>query len=86
MRIRIERQGGLAGRPATGERTEADLTPEERREAEGLLRAPPSAAPSPGADRFSYRVTIEHDNQTHELTVPDHLMPEALAAIPKIQL
>jgi hypothetical protein len=87
MRVRVERSGGLAGLAARGERDEATLSPAERRAAEALLRAPPpSSARSPGADRFSYRVTIEHDGTTHELTVPEAAMPGELAAIAQVTL
>jgi hypothetical protein len=39
-----------------------------------------------GADRFHYKVTIEDEKGTNVLDVPEHLMPQALAAIPKIDL
>ena len=39
-----------------------------------------------GADRFSYKVTVQDDKGTTVLDVPEHLMPKPLAAIPKIDL
>lgn len=86
MRIKIERRGGLAGAPAVGERDESELTTAEHHALRQLLQSPPAAAPSPGADRFHYKVTIEDQNGTRELQVPEHMMPEALAGIPKIKL
>ncbi len=86
MRIKIERRGGLAGRPAVGERDDSELTPAENRALEGLLQSPPPSAPSPGADRFHYKITVEDEKGTRELEVPEHAMPEILAGIPKIRL
>ena len=45
-----------------------------------------AASASPGADRFRYRVTVEDENGTRELQVPEHAMPEVLASIPQIKL
>ena len=86
MRLKIERRGGLAGLPAVGERDGSEMTATQRRALERLLRAPPSPAPSPGADRFHYKITVEDETGTKELEVPEHAMPEALAVIPKIKL
>jgi len=86
VRIRIERRGGLAGRPAVGERDDSELTPAERSAVQQLLRSPPPSAPAPGADRFHYRVIIEDQGQTHTLDVPEDAMPDALADIPKLTL
>lgn len=86
MRVRIERRGGLAGRPAVGEREDSELTAAERAALHGLLASPPPSRPAPGADRFHYKVTIEHEGKTSELEVPDDAMPEALTGIPKIKL
>jgi hypothetical protein len=83
MRVRIERRGGLAGRPAVGERDENQLSAAERDALEALLKSPP-AAPSPGADRFSYRVRVEDEHGIRELQVPEDAMPAILADIPKI--
>jgi hypothetical protein len=86
MRIKIERRGGLAGLPAVGERDESELTAGEHQALKGLLQSPPPSAPSPGADRFHYKITVEDEKGTRELEVPEHLMPEILAGIPKIKL
>ena len=86
MRVRIERHGGFSGRPAVGERDEAALTPAQRAALRQLLAAPPSGQPSPGADRFHYKVRIEDSTGTHELTVHEDDMPEDLAEIPQIEL
>jgi hypothetical protein len=86
MRIKIERQGGLAGRPAAGERKESELTAAEHQAVKQLLLSPPPSNPSPGADRFHYKITVEDETGTRELEVPEHAMPEILAGIPKIRL
>ena len=86
MRIKIERRGGVAGLPAVGERDESELTSAEHQAIRRLLQSPPPSAASPGADRFHYKITVEDDNGTRELEVPEHAMPEILAGIPKIRL
>lgn len=86
MRLRIERRGGFAGLPAVGERDGSEMNAAERRALERLLQSPPSSSPSPGADRFHYKITVEDESGTKELEVPDHAMPEALAGIPQIKL
>ena len=87
MRVRIERRGGLAGRPAVGEREDHELTGSEQAALKELLaKPPPPQTMAMGADRFHYKVTIEDEKGTNVLDVPEHLMPQALAAIPKIDL
>ena len=86
MRIKIERRGGFVGVPAVGERDESELTAAEHQAIRGLLQSSPASAPSPGADRFHYKITVEDEKGTRELEVPEHAMPEILAGIPKIKL
>ena len=86
MRIMIERRGGLSGRRAFGERDGSELTPDEQDALQGLLHSPPPPTPSPGADRFHYTITVEDENGTRRLEVPEHAMPQALASIPVIRL
>lgn len=86
MRLKIERTGGFAGLPAVGERDESELTAAEHRALKRLLQSPPPSTASPGADRFHYKITVEDENGTRELQVPEHAMPEALAGIPQIKL
>jgi hypothetical protein len=87
VRVRIERRGGVAGRPAVGEREDHELTAAEQAALKELLaKPPPPQTMAMGADRFHYKVTIEDEKGTNVLDVPEHLMPQALAAIPKIYL
>ena len=86
MRIRIERTGGLVGRPAVGEREENELTAAENQALQRLLQSPPPSTPSPGADRFHFKITVEDEKGKRELEVPEHAMPQILAGIPKIRL
>jgi hypothetical protein len=87
VRVRIERRGGVAGRPAVGEREDHELTAAEQAALKELLaKPPPPQDMAMGADRFHYKVTIEDEKGTNVLDVPEHLMPQALAAIPKIDL
>jgi hypothetical protein len=86
MRIRIERRGGFAGRPAVGERDESELSPQERTALKHLLEQPPPATRDPGADRFYYIVSVEDHGEVKRLEVAGDAMPDALASIAKITL
>jgi hypothetical protein len=86
VRIRIERRGGIAGRPAVGERDESQLSAAERKSVDAILRSPPPPTPAPGADRFSYKLRVEDEHGVREFHIPEDAMPESLAAIPKLTL
>jgi len=85
MRLRIERLGGFAGVPAVGERDLDQLSQKQREALEKLLCAP-RAAPSPGADRFRYKVRVTGDGAPREIEVGEDEMPEALASIAEVKL
>ena len=72
--------------PAVGERDESELTAAEHQALRRLLQSPPPSTPSPGADRFHYKITVQDERGTRELDIPEHAMPEILAGIPKIRL
>jgi hypothetical protein len=85
-RLRIERRGGLAGLKAAGEVDCATLCAADRAALDALFgrRAP---LPRPlGADRYVYTLTRQTSRGTRRLEVPEHLMPEALAAAVKESL
>ncbi len=84
-RLRIERRGGLVGKPAVGERNLADLTPEQRQALDRLLKTPDRAAPAPGADRFRYKLRITGDGGEREVEVGEDAMPDVLASIPEME-
>jgi hypothetical protein len=86
MRLKVERRGGFAAVPAVGERDGGELSAAQHHALQQLLQSPPSSAPSPGADRFHYKVTVEDENGTKELQIPEHAMPEVLADIAQIKL
>jgi hypothetical protein len=85
MRIRIERSGGFAGRKIQGSLDSSALPePQARRLAELLeqshffdlpLRL---ESPSPGADRFNYKVTVETDSGSHSVEASDAAIPAEL--------
>jgi len=91
-RIRIERRGGYAGLPAAVGRDYVDLSAAQRAAVDKLAAAgpaplqgggPPAALP-PGADRFSFRVRLDHaDGSTREMEIPEEAMPASLAALAK---
>jgi len=87
MRLKIERLGGFAGVPATGERDLDQLSQAQREALEKLLRAPRAPSPSPGADRFRYKLSLSGaDGQPCELEVGEDEMPEELASIAEVKL
>jgi hypothetical protein len=87
MRIWFERTGGFAGRSLHGLLDSTSLPELQARRLAELLDqshffALPQKleSPSPGADRFSYRVTVETDSGSHtveagEAAVPPELRP-----------
>jgi hypothetical protein len=85
MKVRIERRGGLVGKRAVGEREDAELTEAQRDALSKLVSAPPAPAPSPGADRFQYRIMVIVEGTKREFDVPENAMPEELACIPKLE-
>jgi hypothetical protein len=86
MKLRIERRGGLVGKLAVGERELTELSPQQRKALDRLMRQPPSAQPSAGADRFVYKVLIVDESGSREFKVSEDAMPDELASIPKIEL
>ena len=87
MKVRVERRGGLAGLLAVGEREDSELTPLQRAALDKLLKLIEKLhqlKPSPGADRFRYRVHVTDEAGQHEFDVPEDAMPEELASIPKV--
>ncbi len=85
MHVRIERRGGIIGRLAVGERDENELSAPQRESLRELLKSPPPTTPSPGADRFSYKIRVEDEHGVRELDVPEDAMPDCLAEIPKLK-
>jgi hypothetical protein len=86
VHVKIERSGGIVGRPAVGEREDGELSVAERAAVLDLLRAQPASGSAAGADRFHYKVTIEDAGKVTVLEVPENAMPEVLARIPQIRL
>lgn len=87
MHLRIERRGGLVGRLAVGERELHELTARQRRALDALVKSPKRSAPSPGADRFHYKIVVTDDGGgTRTFDVGEDDMPEALASIPQLDL
>jgi|tagenome__1003787_1003787.scaffolds.fasta_scaffold20773549_2 hypothetical protein len=85
MRLRIERQGGYVGKRAVGECDTKNLSPDQQKALDELLKSPPQPTPSPGADRFRYKVEVTDDSGKREIDVPEDAMPDELASIPQIE-
>jgi Emfourin len=86
LKVKIERRGGLLGKLAVGEMEETALTPAQRQALDKLIKSPPKPTPSPGADRFQYKIRVWDEKGEHEFEVPEDSMPDELAAKPKVQL
>jgi hypothetical protein len=94
--LRIERLGGLAGRPASVELAATDLNAAQRQALTGMLAlaakrsggsGSSSGPPSPGADRYRFRVQVSHDDGSVQvIEVGEDEMPDALAGLVKMQL
>ena len=86
LKVKIERRGGLLGKLAVGELEEAALTPGQRQALDKLIKSPPKPTPSPGADRFQYKIRVWDEKGGREFEVPEDSMPDDLAVIPKVRL
>lgn len=88
MKLRIERQGGLIGRPAAGERDMQDLNVAQREALDRIVRSHPDPTASPGADRFMYTIELKNDDGSTQtsIKVPEEQMPDVLASIPVLKL
>jgi hypothetical protein len=85
MKVRIERRGGLAGKTAVGERDFEELTAAQQDALASLQKLPKRMVPSPGADRFHYKVTITDESGSRELDVSEDAMPDELASIARME-
>ena len=85
-RLKIERRGGFTGLPARGELDTASLSPADLAAVEALFRRKTPPPSSPGADRFTYKVTRQSDGGAQTMDVPEHLLPASLAEAVKDEL
>ncbi len=85
MKVEFERSGGFAGIRLAAVIDEAALSPEEARllhelvDAAGFFDLPPAVTtPSPGADRFQYKITVEAEGRRHTVDLSEAAAPAAL--------
>lgn len=85
MRIRFERVGGFTGMRLTAMVDTELLSSEEARDLREMVNTArffdlPATltTTTPGADRFTYRVTVEDDERQHTVEASDESVPEAL--------
>ncbi len=86
MKLTIERNGGLVGRKAMFSAEVDSLSAPQQKALMDLLASPPENIPSPGADRFHFKVSVDIAGVRRECEVPEHAMPEVLAGLPKIEI
>jgi hypothetical protein len=82
MKVVVERSGGFAGVRRRGERDGDGLSVDQH---EALKKLMDPATPAPpadsGADRFTYRIEVQDETGTKQITVPESAMPRSLADI-----
>lgn len=85
MRILFERSGGFAGMLVRASIDTASLSKEEADKLEklvaeaGFFDLPVQlASPSPGADQFQYKVSIEEGDRRHTVETSDQAAPDSL--------
>jgi hypothetical protein len=87
MILRMERSGGFTGIPLRAVIDSEQLPIEESRnlhhlvEVSGFFSLPPAIRSPSGADRFSYRLTIEDSGRSHTVEVSEGAAPEHLQAL-----
>jgi hypothetical protein len=89
MKIRFERTGGFAGLIVNVEVDAGTLLPAQSQALAQLveradffeLPAAMTESATQGADRFSYRITIEADGRTHTVETTDSAAPAALVPL-----
>jgi hypothetical protein len=85
MRIHFERTGGFVGMRITATVDTESLSPEEARDLHEMVDTAgffdlPTAitTPTPGADRFHYKLTVETEGRRHTVDVAEAAVPKAL--------
>lgn len=84
--VRIERRGGIAGLKATGEIDCRSLCAKDRAALDALFERRSPLERAAGADRYIYTLTRHSGRGIRKLEVPEHLLPEAVAAAVKDKL
>jgi hypothetical protein len=85
MKYTLERSGGFTGIPMRVTLDSQTLDPQEREaldalvETSGFFALPEKiTTPSPGADRFNYRLSIEGSGRSHTVDVAEGAIPASL--------
>jgi hypothetical protein len=82
LKVIVERSGGFAGIIRRGENELSALSPEQQAALQKLLDASaPPAATQMGADRFTYKIEVQDEQGSRNLTVAEALMPASLTGI-----
>jgi hypothetical protein len=85
MHIQFERTGGFAGLRLQHSVDAAKLPPEEAQSLHGMVQTagffdlPETiTTPTPGADRFQYKVSVDSGDRRHTVTIHEGATPAAL--------
>lgn len=85
MRIQFERSGGFAGMLVRANLDTAFLSPEEADKLQKMVEEASFfelpgqlSSPSPGADQFQYKVSVEEGDRRHTVETSDQAAPDSL--------
>lgn len=85
MKIDFERSGGFAGMIFSTSIDTEKMAAEDARQIESLVASSgffdlpeKITSPTPGADRFVYRLSVEHAGRRHQVEVTESAVPEEL--------
>jgi hypothetical protein len=81
MKLIVERTGGFGNIKKRGERDGHTLSAEQRAALEEVMQRKSSFARDPGADRFTYRIEVQDETGTMQVTVPESALPQILKDI-----
>jgi hypothetical protein len=81
VKVSVVRRGGFAGIPVSTV-VDTDELPDETVQAlRAAVADPGSGAVAPGADRFSYELTLGEGVAAQSAVVAEHELPEALSPL-----
>jgi hypothetical protein len=81
MKLVVERSGGFAGIRRRGERDWGALSPQHLAALKQIMERGSSLPPDAGADRFTYRVEVQDEGETKQVTVSESAMRQILKDI-----
>ena len=81
MKVSVVRRGGFAGIPVSTTVDSDELPADTLQALRETVGAPRSGAQPPGADRFTYELTLGEGVAATSALVPEHELPDALGPL-----